>query len=297
VHPRPTWRERLLLGLLDFALELLFAVALGGAGALLVALLGRLGVTSGESYLEAGLVVTGVVAGVTLLFRRARQRHRTTTGRLEQAREGVGLLAGLPLEPKPDGDTARSIRSAASFALALVFCFAPVGAALAYRLVSPLLGVAVFTASAGLSALLLWRVREPVPPLRFTGDRLRVGPRELRLDAEYACSFSDRGAIGALLAEASGAPAVVVSTAEGEVKFRPGRYEPVETARLVHTLVHGAADGDARAWLLETWPLPASEALPEQQGPWMSPVVGAGIALVFGIGLAMLAVAAAIARS
>lgn len=296
VNPRRTWGERLLLSVLDIALELLFALAVGGAGALVLALLEKLGVTSGgEFYIEALVLAAGVVVVVASLFKRARDRHRTATG-LEQAHGDPALPIGLPLQPKPAGDAARSIRSAALFTLALVFCFAPAGSVVAFKLVSPLLGIAVFAASAGVSTYLLWRAREPVPLLRFTGDRLRVGARELRLDVDYACSFSDRGRIGALLAEASGAPPVVVSTTEGEVRFRPGRYEPVELARLVQALVRRAADGDARRWLLETWPLPAPETVPEGQGPWISPVVGAGIAIVFGLGMAMLVVAAAIVR-
>ena len=297
VNPRRTWGERLLLGLLDIALELLFALAVGGAGALVLALLEKLGVTSGgEFYIEAVVLAASVVVVVASLFKRARERHRTATGRLEQAHGDPALPIGLPLQPKPAGDAARSIRSAALFTLALVFCFAPGGSVVAFKLVSPLLGIAVFAASAGVSTYLLWKAREPVPLLRFTGDRLRVGARELRLDVDYACSFSDKGRIGTLLAEASGAPSVVVSTTEGEVRFSPGRYEPVELARLVQALVRRAADGDARRWLLETWPLPAPETVPEGQGPWISPVVGAGIAIVFGLGIAMLAIAVVLAR-
>jgi hypothetical protein len=287
--PKRTWSQRLCELVLELGVPLLLgAVATAAFGGL-----EKLGVprARSESFVNVVGWGLGAVAVGFVLHRRAKQRlalrsrHMTPTDTRNDA-----LRSALPLVALPSGPAARSIRSASLFALALLFCFAPIACVLAW-LASPVLGLAVGGLAVWSGSRLVRAARDPVPALHFTGDRIRVGSRQLSLDENFACSFPDHGGIGSWIAEATGAPAVVVRTRRGEVRFRPGRYERVSLARLAHALVARASDGDARAWLVDTWPLPPPDASPKQPGPWMSPVVAAGVGLVFLLGSGLLVMA------
>jgi hypothetical protein len=119
------------------------------------------------------------------------------------------------------------------------------------------------------------------------GDRLEVGSRRLALGDEYACSFRYRSGFLSWLDELSGAPAVEVRARGGAVRFRPGRYERVAMARLVHALCARATAGDARRWLVSTWDLPPDHAVPEARGRWIHPLVGTAIGLLFAVAAAV----------
>lgn len=222
----------------------------------------------------AAAAMLGFVGMVRLLRRRANERHAHSYPFPDRQPKPPDA----PLAVAPAQDAARSVRSVALFSGAVLLCFGPLGA-VAASWASPLAGLAVAGCVLAGATGLYRVVRSPVPEIRLTADRLLVGERSISLLQGFSCSFPDRTALTSVWAELTGAPAVVIRSATGTLRFQPGRYDPALMARLVEYVACRATGGDAREWLLARWSgVRAAEGI-SSPGPWIHPVVGIGIGI------------------
>jgi len=234
-----------------------------------------LGLDAGRAESLAGnlSVVVIAVSWPLLAWRDARERR------------GVAFVPPSAAEPRPalplavehGGDGARSQRAASLFFLAILG-FVALGAAASATSRSS--GLAAFVAILLGFAYLLHRALRGLPTLRFDGVSLSDGRRTVGLEG-HTVSFAARGLLSQALDVGELGPAVEVRSASGAVRFRPIAYEPVACARLVRALAGSAAAGDARGWLLATYPAPAPEAKsgPADAGP--SGIVMAALGVLY----------------